>query len=356
MNKLLTLLFIITSLFSLVGCKNRKETKGNENRQVRPLTVDATVVTLTSKDFTYTYNGILLANEAIDLRPEISGKVTKIYFKEGGRVRKGDVLVKMFDADLQAQLKKNKLQIELQTKEEKRKNELFNLKGISREEYEISENHLNTLRAEQDLLNAQISRTELVATFNGIAGLRNVSEGAFVTNSTIITTLQQIDPIKIEFSVPEKYKQNIQLNKEIDFTVEGLPDAFKGKVFAFESKIEELTRSLRIRALCANPQGKLFPGSSVKINLNLFPKKEGIFIPARAIVPVIDGEQVYIIKNGKAAAVKVTLGIQTETEVEIEKGLMPNDTLVISGLLQIKEGMPVTAKAIKNNNPITEVK
>jgi membrane fusion protein, multidrug efflux system len=344
----------ITALFSFQACTNVKENKRDVTRQLRQtLTVDASVVSLSSKDFAYNYSGSLLANEAIDIRPEISGKITNIYFKEGAKVKKGDILVKMFDADLQAQLKKNKLQIELQAKEEKRKKELFDLKGISKEEYEISENLLNTLKAEQDLLNAQISKTELVAPFTGIAGLRNVSEGAFVTNINIITTLQQIDPIKVEFSVPEKYKPNISMNKEINFTVEGLNETFKGNIYATESKIDASTRSIRVRALCPNPEGKLFPGSFVSVKLNLFPNQESIFITARAIVPLIDGEQVFIVKNGKAAAVKVITGIRTETQVEIEKGLQPNDTLVTTGLLQIKDGMPVSPR-IKRDKIVKE--
>lgn len=343
MKIILPILFVSVLLVS-GGCKQEKKTEKNSARQTRQLTVDASVVSLSSKDFAYSYTGTLLANEAVEIRPEISGKITHIYFKEGARVKKGELLVKMFDADLQAQLKKNKLQIELQAKEENRKKELFNLKGISKEEYEISENLLNTLKAEQDLLNAQISKTELVAPFTGIIGLRNVSEGSFVSNSNIITTLQQIDPIKVEFSIPEKYKNNIINNQEVDFTVEGVADTFRGKVYATESKIDLSTRSIRIRALCANPQGNLFPNSFATIKLNLFPNQQSIFIPARSIVPLIDGEQVFIVRNGKAAAVRVTTGIRTETEVEVEKGLQPNDTLVISGLLQIKEGMGIKAK------------
>jgi membrane fusion protein (multidrug efflux system) len=337
-------ILIVPILFLIGGCKDGKKVEKNSSKQVRQLTVEAFVVSMSSKDFAYTYTGTLLANEAIDLRPEISGKITHIYFKEGARVNKGDLLVKMFDADLQAQLKKNKLQIELQSKEENRKKELFDLKGISKEEYEISENQLNTLRAEQDLLNAEISKTELTAPFTGIAGLRNVSEGAFVTNNNVITTLQQIDPIKVEFSVPEKYKQNISPNQEIEFSVEGVADTFRGKVYATESKIDLSTRSIRIRALCPNPQGKLFPNSFATIKLNLFPNQESIFIPAKSIVPLIDGEQVFVLKNGKAAAVRVITGIRTETDVEVEKGLAPDDTLVTSGLLQIKEGMRIIPK------------
>lgn len=337
------LLFAVVFLFMSCSGGEEKNKETGKSPGIS-LTVDGSVVTLSSKDLSYSYTGSLLANEAIDVRPEISAKVTKILFQEGTKVNKGQLLVKMFDADLQAQLKKSKLQIELKTKEFGRKKELLKLNGISKEEFETSENGLNTFIAEQDLLNAQISKTELIAPFSGIVGLRMVSEGSFVTNTTVITSLQQLDPIKVEFSIPEKYKQELKENMEIKFTVEGIERVYNARIYALESKIDSETRSIRIRALAPNSDRSLFPGSFVSIKLNLFPDKESIFITARAIVPVIDGEQVFVMKNGKVAAVKVTTGIRTETEVEILKGLQINDTLIISGLLQVKKGMPVKAR------------
>jgi len=347
MYKLLSVL-LFTVLFTFLSCSGGKEKAREVNTNPKvSLTVDGSLVTRTSKDLSYSYTGSILANEEVDIRPEISAKVTRILFKEGTKVSKGQLLVKMFDADLQAQLKKSKLQIELKAKEFERKKELLKLNGISKEEYETSENGLNTLIAEQDLLNAQISKTELTAPFDGIVGLRMVSEGSFVTTTTVITSLQQIDPIKIEFSVPEKYKSNLMDKMEVKFTVEGSDRIYSARIYALESKIDAATRSIRIRALSPNPDRSLFPGSFVSIRLNLFPEKESIFISARAIVPLIDGEQIFVVRNGKVATVKVTTGIRTETEVEILNGIQANDTLIISGLLQIKEGMPVKIRIAK---------
>ena len=344
MHKLIAGL-LLTVPVAFFSCKGGKESNKEVSKSPQvSLTVDGSVVKMSSKDLSYAYTGTLLANEEIDIRPEISAKVTKILFKEGTKVNKGQLLVKMFDADLQAQLKKSKLMIELKTKEFERKKELLKLKGISQEEFEISENGLNTLTAEQDLLKAQISKTELIAPFNGIVGLRMVSEGSFVTTTTVITSLQQIDPIKVEFSIPEKYKQDLKENMEIKFTVEGTDRVYSARIYALESKIDAATRSIRIRALAPNPDRSLFPGSFVSIKLNLFPDKETIFITARAIVPVIDGEQVFLVKNGKVVPIKVTTGIRTDTEVEILKGLQLNDTLITSGLLQVKENMPVKVR------------
>lgn len=337
------LLFVLVVAI-LSSCKN-SDKKGNapgEGRQI--LMVDGQELKLSTLDFFNSYTGKLLANEEIDIRPEISAKVTGIFFKEGSNVSKGELLVKMFDQDLQAQLRSNQLQIELAHKELDRKKELYQFKGISKEELDISENNFSTLKAAQDLIKAQISKTELHAPFSGVVGLRMVSEGSFVSNSTIITSLQQIDPIKVDFSVPEKFISNLNIGKEFDFRVDGSNDSFIGKIYALESKIDPLTGSIRVRALCPNPKRVLYPGSYSKINLKLFPNKQCIMIPAKSTVPLMEGEQVYLIKKGKALAINIKTGYRNEREVEVTDGLAPGDTLVTSGLLQIKEGMAVRLK------------
>lgn len=329
----------------LLSCdKGVKKSSGPGEGRAVVLTVDGYVLKKTNLDIIYTYTGTLMANEEIDIRPEISAKVTGIYFKEGSNVSKGAILVKMFDKDLQANLKSNQLQIELAKKELDRKKELYQFKGISKEELDISENNFNTLKATQDLIKAQISKTELRAPFNGTAGLRMVSEGAFVSNSTIITSLQQVDPVKIDFSVPEKFIPNLSKDMEIDFTIDGRDEHYTAKIYALESKIDASTRSIRIRALCPNPNKALYPGAFAKINLKLFPNKPCIMIPARATVPLMDSEQVFVLRDGKAKSVDIKTGYRTENEVEILEGLAENDTVVTTGLLQIKDGMPIKVR------------
>ena len=171
-----------------------------------------------------------------------------------------------------------------------------------------------------------------------------VSEGSFVTNSTVITSLQQVDPIKVDFSIPEKFIANLNVGKEIDFTVDGIEDHFTAKVYALESKIDVLTKSIRARALCPNPLRILHPGSFAKISVKLFPNKEVIMIPAKATVPLMEGELVYVLRKGKAKSVNIKTGYRNEREVEVTSGLVPGDTLVTTGLLQIKEGMAVRVK------------
>jgi membrane fusion protein (multidrug efflux system) len=337
-------LFIAVTAFLFSSCKNDEKKSGAPVEGRNILTVDGQVLQLSTLDFSNVYTGKLLANEEIDIRPEISAKVTGIFFKEGSNVSKGELLVKMFDKDLQAQLKSNELQIELAQKELDRKKELYQFKGISKEELDISENNFSTLKAANDLIKAQISKTELHAPFKGVVGLRMVSEGAFVSNTTIITSLQQIDPIKVDFAVPEKFISNLNIGKEFDFGIDGRDERFTAKIYALESKIDPQTGSIRVRALCPNPKRVLYPGSYSKIDLKLFPNKECIMIPAKATVPLMEGEQVFILRKGKAKAVDIKIGYRASHEIEVTSGLAPNDTLILSGLLQIKEGMAVRVK------------
>ncbi len=338
------ILGVVISVFSFYSCSNNAKKGSSPTEGRSTLTVEAQVLAVKNLDITSTYTGSMLANEEIDIRPEISAKVTGIHFKEGSIVTKGTLLVKMFDKDLQANLKSNQLQLELATKELDRKKELYQFKGISKEELDISENNFNTLKATQDLIKAQISKTELHAPFSGVVGLRMVSEGAFVSNSTIITSLQQVDPMKIDFSVPEKYVANVNIGKEINFTTPGMEDHFVAKIYAIESKIDAATRSIRVRALCPNPKRLLYPGSFARIDLKLFPDKSCIMIPARSTVPLMEGDQVFVLRKGKAKAIEIKTGYRNELEIEVTDGLAPNDTLITSGLLQIKDGMPVRVK------------
>jgi membrane fusion protein (multidrug efflux system) len=161
--------------------------------------------------------------------------------------------------------------------------------------------------------------------------------------------MQQIDPIKIDFSVPEKYMQYMAVNKEIDFTIEGSNKVFKAKIYAIEAKIDQATRTIRVRASCPNRNAELYPGSFANIRINLMPGAKSIVIPAGALIPILGGQQVYVIKDGAARPVKVKTGVRTANDIEIIEGLVEYDSLILSGLLQIKPGMPVKGKLVKRD-------
>ncbi len=328
----------------LISCKSGTDTKKRKTDDKTPLVVETMVLSPSASNLNQTFTGTLLANEAVEIRAEVPGRIETIGFEEGAQVAKNQLLIKINDDELQAQLLKIDARVELATTEVNRKKELFALKGISQEELDISTNNLRTLVAEKELLKAQLNKTEIRAPFAGTIGLRSLSVGAFVTATALLTTLQQIDPIKIDFKVPEKTNRLLKKGQEFSFTTEGSSTTYQAKVYAKESYIDPETRTILVRALCRNIDQQLIPGSFARIKLQLNPNQQSIFIPAQAVIPVLNGEQAYIIKNGLATPCPVATGIRTDSTVEIQNGLNAGDTLILTGLLQLKPGQPITSR------------
>jgi membrane fusion protein (multidrug efflux system) len=287
--------------------------------------------------------GSVIANEEVVLMPEVSGKLISLSITEGSIVNKGQLLAKINDADLLAQLKKLEAQAKVNEDKVRREKQLLAINGISQEEYDSAQNLLDGIKADIDFTKAQIAKTEIRAPFNGTIGLRNVSEGSIVTPSTRIAAIQQINPVKIDFAVPEKYADVISKNDMIHFTVSENPEQFTAKVYAVEPKIDPSTRTLQLRALAENSKGKLFPGAFAKIQLPLKKIDNAIMIPTEAIIPVLKGKCVYICKNGKAMQVPVETGIRTDSLIQIINGLHANDSVITTGIMQLKPGGNVKA-------------
>lgn len=301
---------------------------------------------LRNKIFT---TGTLLANEEVELRPEISGRVTGVFFEEGKRVKQGDLLLKINDAEIQAQLKSKEIEEKQAGDEERRKKKLYESKGISQEEYDKALNALQMVQAQKEALKSQLAETEIRAPFDGVIGLRYVSEGGYVTPDARIATMQDIDPMKAEFSVPEKYAGQLKNGTEILVRVGDSQEEFKGVVYAVESKIDQDTRTIKARAKIPNPGNSLIPGSFAKVEIMLQEFPDAIVIPSESVIPQISGSIVFVCVNGKAESVPIKMGIRTETGIQIVEGLTANDTLIVSGILQLTDGKGVQIKAIKSN-------
>lgn len=292
--------------------------------------------------------GTILSNEEVEIRSEVSGKVEKIYFSEGGRVHKGEVLLKINDAELQAQLSRAQYRQAIAAQEAERKHQLFEKKLASQEEYDIAVNQLNIVKAEAQLIEAQIGKTEIHAPFAGVIGLRYVSEGSYISPATRITTLQDFNPVKVDFTVPEKYARSIKKGDKITFTVEGATRSFDGNVYAVEAKIDPTSRTLHVRALSPNPEGALIPGAFANVELVL-EEKETLLIPAEALIPELKGHSVFLYKGGQAVSQAVGIGTRTEERVEVTQGLTAGDTLITSAILQLRPGMAI--RPITNDLP-----
>jgi len=344
----LTLITLLGLLLN--GCgEGKSRTAGREARtRGNRVPVSAMVVRpqlLNNKIFT---TGTLLANEEVELRPEISGRVTGVYFEEGGRVQKGQLLLKINDSELKAELKGKEIEEKLAADDEQRKRGLFDIHGISQEEYDKAVNSLKMIQAQKEVIQSQLAETEIVAPFDGVIGLRYVSEGSYVTDNMLVATMQDIDPMKVEFSVPEKYARQIDRKTSLAVTVGDSPQQFKGQVYAVESKIDLGTRTIKARATIPNPGHHLIPGSFAKVEISLAQIPNAILIPAESVIPEINGEKVFVYLDGKVHAVSVKTGIRTENDVQITEGLNPLDTLVISGILQLADGKDVEIKELRN--------
>ncbi|MDR1459586.1 MAG: efflux RND transporter periplasmic adaptor subunit [Bacteroidales bacterium] len=306
-----------------------------------PLNINISVLAYENMNDILKTKGILIPDEEVDLSFETSGKITHIYFKEGNSVSKGDLLAKVNDNHLQAELRKLKAQLPLAEERVFRQKSLLEKDAVSQEAYEAVSTELDKLKADIDLVIARIEQTELRAPFHGVIGLRFVSEGAYASPSVVVAKLTKINPLKIEFSVNEKQANEIKEGTLINFTLENDLNVYQAKVYAVESSLDEKTLSLKVRALYANTSGKLKPGHSTNIEINLREIKNTIVIPSLSIVAEMGRDIVYLYKQGKAEQVVVTKGMRTASSVQILHGLDEGDTLITSGVMQLRNGMDV---------------
>jgi membrane fusion protein, multidrug efflux system len=299
--------------------------------------------------------GSLLPDEEVDLSFETSGKVIGIYFNEGTRVKKGQLLSKINDRPLQAQLLKLQAQLKLSKEREFRQRQLLERDAISQESYDQASTEMQSLEADIQLIEARISETELRAPFDGIVGLRMISEGAFATTQTKIVRLVKISPLKIEFSFPERYAGEVKPGYPITFVIDGYQNSFKASVYAVEPKVDIDTRTITARALYANTNEELKPGRFVSVRALLSQIENAVSVPTQAIIPEMSGEKVFVYKGGKAQEVKVSLGLRTASHVQIHSGLNFGDTLLTTAILQLRHGMPVQLDTLVVQQPIENI-
>ena len=285
--------------------------------------------------------GTLKPDEEVDLAFETSGKIISINFTEGTRVKKGNLLAKINDKPLQAQLQKLQAQKKLIEEKEFRQKSLLDKDAISKESYDQIVTDLQTIQADINLVKARISETELRAPFDGIIGLRYLSEGSYATSATKIAKLVKISPIKVEFSISEKYASEIKIGYPVTFTVDGDSNIFVANVYAIDPKVDITTRTIVLRALYPNRNEELKSGRYASVKLEMSQINNTIAIPTEALIPEMDGEMVFIYNSGKASSVKVNIGLRTESKIQIISGLNFGDTLLTSGILQLRHSLPV---------------
>lgn len=277
-----------------------------------------------------------MPSEATDIRPEISGRLVSIHLREGAFVKKGTLLAKLFDGDLQAQLKKLEVQLAINEKTVERYRELLKIQGVSQQDVDLSELQVNNNKADIELVKVSIAKTEIRAPFDGRLGLRNVSLGAYVSPSDVIATIREIDQLKLEFTVPEKYSTDFVPGKKISFSIDGIAQKFSATVLATEYFIDANTRSLNIKALVNGRHQSLVPGAFAKVALDLDKDNNAVIIPTQSVIPLSHGKQVIVYKNGTPEFLPVTTGIRDSVYVQVMSGVNIGDTVLISGLMSVK--------------------
>jgi len=297
-------------------------------------------------------SGSLVSNESTEIHPEVAGRITGIYFKEGSFVNRGSLLVKLNDADLQAQKRKLMVQLQVARQNEQRSEQLLKIQGISRQDYEAMALQVSNVNADLAVVQTQIEKTNIRAPFSGKLGLRMVSVGAFISSTTVISTISQPNQLKLDFTVPERYINQVDYGKIVNFKIDGTDRMYAAKVIATESNITQDTRTLQVRAAVQGTTAGLVPGNFAKVTLNFEPDPNAIVIPSQAIIPQARGKKVYVYDNGKAKFIDVTTGIRDSANVQITSGLNVGDTVLITGLLAIKpEGKVMLGKVVNGNSP-----
>lgn len=334
---LIVVALLIASKFIFFAKSEEKGGPGKDKKSM-PIAVNYYVTSSSSFNNDVFATGKIGAFNQIDVLPEVSGKITAVYFKEGETVNKGDVLLKLNDADLQAQLVKIKTQIKLAEQKLDRLKKLLGIKGVSQEEFDMQENELAVLKADESYTLAQLAKTTLVAPFQGVIGLKNISEGSFITSGTPVVSLVQLKPLYVEFSIPEKYSELFKKGIHVSFSNDHLTSTktSSATIYAIEPRVDETTKTIRARALY-NGTETFYPGSFVKVFVNLDKTDNAIMVPTQCVIGTLKGQKVFVSRAGVATEVPVEIGVRTDQKIQILRGLSIGDTVITTGLLSVRK-------------------
>lgn len=304
-----------------------------------PLPVNVHVVTPEPFEATVPATGALLAQESVDVVSELSRRLVKVHAQEGAQVKKGDLLFELDASDLSAELSRLAVQKKLAALTLERQERLRGEQLTTAQEWEQARARVDEIEAEIRILGVTLGKTRVRAPFSGTLGLRRVSEGAWVTPQTVITTLQDTSRLKLDFTLPERIGDAIKVGQRFSFTVAGRGERMSGQVVAIEPQVQETTRSIVVRGVVENQAG-LMPGTFATVEVPLS-SVEALLVPSIAVVPSVKGRSVYVVRDGVARAVDVKLGERTPDRVQILSGVAPGDQVITTNLLRVRDGARV---------------
>lgn len=343
---------ILIQAFALIcfiySCHSENKEKKSPGSSKPVSFIEGFVVKTDVIDQTISVSGTLKPFEETVLMPDISGRIVKINFSEGAFVKQGTLLFRLFDEDLQAQLQKSIAQLKIAEQTMNRQSELVKVEGISQSDYDQTVLQVNSIKGDIGVLHAQIRKAEIIAPFDGVIGLRNVSLGTIVNPATPLATIRQVSQLKLDFNVPGKYSVIIKPGMKFNFSVQGADKKFEAIVIASERGIDPNTGNLKARAIVDANNPILVPGAFTNIDLKVRENKNALMIPTQAIIPQELNKKVIISQNGKAVFVTVKTGVRLSTKIEVLSGIEVGDTVVTTGILFIKPGAELKFKKVIN--------
>ena len=351
LNNFISSIFITGTLLITLSCKEKKDTFQQKGAS-GPTTVDVIIAKAEKIADKVEVNGTVVANEFAELRPEVSGLLTFLDVPEGKTVQKGTVIARINSADLEAQVNRSKVQLELAATTESRLKKLLDISGVNQADYDLAINNVNILKADIAYTQALIQKTIVKAPFTGVIGLRKVSAGSFVTPTSVIATMQQLSQLRIDFTVPEVYQKYVAKGSNVQVLLDQNTTKMQSaRIIALEPQVNQSTRNITVRAVLNS--GSTSPGSFVKVYLSAS-DKTSILVPANSIIPEAKSKKVVIVKNGKAAFTNVETGARQSDFVEITNGLNAGDSVVVSGVLFVRPDAPVKVRSVKNLRVVTK--
>lgn len=331
----------------LQACSNSKGTEvANKPKTEPPVSVEAMIVKNRELVSPLEVSGTLQAQDIVEIRSEVSGKLAYLYLPEGGFVAQGTILGRLYSDDLQAQLKKVQVQLELARKNEERLKKLLEVGGVNQQDYDQAQTQIKTLEAEAEFIQAQIRKTIISAPFAGKIGLKQVSLGSYVSPNQMITTLQS-PQLLVDFNVPEQYLAKIQIGSSVEMLVEGSSVKYQARIMATEQQVNASTRNLKVRARIENGDKNLMAGMFARVLLGGNEKQNALLIPTAAVIHETRGKKVVVIRKGKAEFVSIETGLRKESEVQVLSGLQAGDTIATTGLLFVKPNSSLQIRKLR---------
>ncbi len=341
----------IISLITYRVIANKKINGGGEEKKIiTAMTVEGQILIAQRFEDNLSLSGTLEANEEIDVRSEISGIVESINFDEGARVAKGQVLFRVNDIELRAQLSKGKTAQLLASENQRRAKLLLEKQAISQEEFDISNADFESAKAESQLIGAQLSKTTVLAPFSGTIGLRSISKGTYVTPATPIAKLVNTSQLKITFSIPEKYASQMKVGNTLTFSTSDSKKEYQATIYAIEPQVDIATRTLKLRAIADNKEGTLYPGTFANVTLPLETVNDALLVPTESLIPIQNGKVIFVSKGGKAKQIEVETGTRTDSMIRILSGIKAGDTILTSGVMSLKDGTSVKVNLTNSKN------